>query len=345
MSTSHQRRWTKFGFAGIAAAGALTLAACGGGPAGAGGGAAEDLEPLRVALITHQVPGDTFFDIMRAGAETAGERNNVEVLYTSDPEGPGQAQLISQAMEQGVDGIAVTLAKADAMSSAVQQAVDAGIPVFSINAGEEEYAEMGVLAHFGQNEYIAGESIGAQLNEEGAEQVVCVIQEQGHIGLESRCQGLADEFDGSSEVLYVNGQDMANVSSTITSSLQTNSDIDYVVTLGAPFAMTALGAIDEAGSDAQLGTVDLNADVYEAMQNGDIVFAVDQQPWMQGFASVEAVRLYHDGGYVLGGGQAVLTGPTVITQDNVDDVASQFEGGDASGSDEDEQAPDEEGEG
>src|SRR5690606_1617070 len=125
----------------------------------------------------------------------------------------------------------------------------------------------------------------------------------------------------------VNGQDMTNVASTITSKLQTNADIDFVVTLGAPFAMTAIDAVADAGSEARLATTDLNADVFDAIGAGDIVFASDQQPWLQDYSSVEAVRLYSEGGYVLGGGQAVLTGPSVITEENLDTVAAQFEGG------------------
>lgn len=329
---SHLKRWGRFGVAATAAAGALLLAACGT-PAGAGGGAAgggggdkgSELESLKVALVTHQAPGDTFWDIVRAGAETAADRNGIELLYSSDPDGARQAQLVQQAVDKKVDGIVVTLAKADAMSGEVKKAVDAGIPVFSINAGEEQYKEMGVLAHFGQNEFIAGQAVGEKLNEQGSKKAICVIQEQGHVGLEARCAGLKDTFSGESEILYVNGQDMTNVASTITSKLQTNSDIDFVVTLGAPYAMTAVDAITDAGSSAKLATTDLNADVYKAIGDDTIAFASDQQPWLQGYQAVEAVRLYHEGGYVLGGGNAVLTGPSIISKDNLDTVKAQFE--------------------
>lgn len=334
MLKSRMGRWAKFGLAGAAATGALLLAACGS-PAGAGGGAggggadsADDQPELKVALVTHAAPGDTFWDTIRAGAEDAAEKNNVELLYSSDPDGARQAQLVQQAVDQNVDGIVVTLAKADAMSGEVKKAVEAGIPVFSINAGEEQYKDMGVLAHFGQNEFIAGQAAGEQFNEAGLKRVVCVIQEQGHVGLESRCEGLAETFTGTSEVLYVQGTDMTNVASTITSKLQTNADIDGVLTLGAPFALTAQDSIKDAGSSAVLATTDLNADVYNAIKDGSILFGIDQQPFLQGYSSVEAVRLYKQGGYVLGGGQAVLTGPAVVNADNLDSVAAQFEGGD-----------------
>ena len=330
MLKSRKSRMAKFGLAGLAATGALLLAACGS-PAGAGGAASGDgesggakTEELKVALITHAAPGDTFWDTIRAGAENAAELNNINLLYTSDPDGARQAQLVQQAVDQGVDGIVVTLAKADAMSGEVKKATEAGIPVFSINAGENDFKGMGVLAHFGQNEFIAGQAAGEQFNEAGKTKAICVIQEQGHVGLEARCEGLADTFEGSSEVLYVQGTDMTNVASTITSKLQTNKDIDAVLTLGAPFAMTAVDAITDAGSSATLATTDLNPDVYEAIKDGTMLFGIDQQPFMQGYQSVEAVRLFSEGGYVLGGGQAVLTGPAVVNAANAESVAAQF---------------------
>lgn len=329
MLKSHNSRWMRLGLAGIAAGSALLLAACGSPAAKSGGeanGGSSQTEPLKVALITHQAPGDTFWDIVRAGAENAAEVNNIELLYSSDPDGARQAQLIQQAIDQDVDGIVVTLAKADAMSGEVKKAIGAGIPVFSINAGEEESKAMGVLAHFGQNEYIAGQAVGEQLNKEGSKRAVCVIQEQGHVGLEARCAGLKNTYKGASEILYVNGQDMTSVASTVTSKLQTNTDIDFVVTLGAPFAMTAIDAIKDANSSAKLGTTDLNDEVYNAIGDGLIVFSSDQQPWLQGYSAVEAVRLYKKGGYVLGGGQAVLTGPSIITKDTLSTVSAQFEG-------------------
>ena len=326
---SRMARWGKVGLGALAAAGALALVACGtpagAGGAGGGGGAAADQPELKVALVTHAAPGDTFWDTIRAGAEDAADKNNIELLYSSDPDGARQAQLVQQAVDQKVDGIVVTLAKADAMSGEVKKAVEAGIPVFSINAGEEQYKEMGVLAHFGQNEFIAGQAAGEQFNNAGLTRVICVIQEQGHVGLESRCEGLADTFTGQSEVLYVQGTDMTNVASTITSKLQTNADIDGVLTLGAPFAMTAMDSIKDAGSSAALATTDLNADVYKAIKDGTILFGIDQQPFIQGYESVEAVRLYKQGGYVLGGGQAELTGPADVNADNYESVAAQFE--------------------
>jgi simple sugar transport system substrate-binding protein len=290
-------------------------------PAGGASATAASGPELKIALITHGAAGDTFWDIVRKGATTAADKDNIDLLYSSDPDGGKQAQLVQQAIDQKVDGIVVTLAKADAMSSAVTAATAAGIPVVSINSGEDASKALGALAHFGQNESVAGESAGDRLNELGAHRVLCVIHEQGNVGLESRCDGLAKSFEGTTDVLYVTGTDMTNVSSTITSKLQTNTDIDYVVTLGAPFAMTAIGSIADAGSSAKLATFDMNSDAIKALKVGSIQFLVDQQPYLQGYQAVDNLWLYLTNGNMLGGGKTVLTGPQIITADQADAIA------------------------
>lgn len=324
MPTVTLRPWTRRALTTLAGAGlVLTLAACGG-PAGVGGAAAKDDASgpeLKIAMITHSGAGDTFWDIVRSGAEAAAKKDHAELLYSSDPDGARQAQLVDQAVDQKVDGIIVTLAKPDAVASSVKAAVAAGIPVVSINSGEDAWQALGVLAHFGQNETIAGEAAGTKLDELGAKKAVCVVHEQGNVGHEARCDGLAKTFTGSVERLYVNGQDMTNVASTITAKLQTSPDIDYVVTLGAPFAMTAIDAIADAGSSAKLATFDLSADAVDAMKAGKIAFIVDQQPYLQGYEALDNLWLYKTNGNILGGGKTVLTGPQILTSADADKIA------------------------
>jgi simple sugar transport system substrate-binding protein len=301
--------------AGIAA---FSLAACSG-PAGgkdsSGDGVAAGSGPkLKVALITHSTPGDTFWDIMRKGAETAGKKDNIQVLYSSDPDGARQSQLVDQAVDQKVDGIIVSLAKPEAMAGSVKKALAAGIPVYSVNSGENEYKDMGVLAHFGQDDHVAGQAAGEKLKELGAKHVICVIQEQGHVGLENRCKGVGEKLGAKMERVYVQAADSTNIESTITSKLQTSKDVDYVLTLGAPQAPIAAKSIKESGSKAKLATFDMNADVIKGLKDGTLQFGVDQQPYLQGYEAVDAVWLNKRNANILGGGRAVLTGPQIITK-------------------------------
>jgi simple sugar transport system substrate-binding protein len=286
---------------------------------GGSGGNVADTPRMKVAFITHAAPGDTFWDLVRRGAEAAAKKDNVELQYTGAPEGADQANLVQTAIDSKVDGIAVTLAKADAMQANVKKAADGGIPVVALNGGIEAWKQAGALGYFGQDERIAGQAAGEKLTQLGAKKAVCVIQEQGHVGLEARCQGVKDKFPNS-EKIYITGTDMPGSTTTMTSKLQQDKAIDYVVTLGAPFALAAVQAVKDSGSSAKVGTFDTNKDLVGAIKSGTVQWAVDQQPYLQGYLAVDSLWLYKTNGNTIGGGQATLTGPAFIDKDNVASV-------------------------
>ena len=290
---------------------------------------AEDTESvdLTIAMITHQVQGDTFWDIVRNGAEASAEKSGVELEYASDPEAGEQASLVQNAVDRGVDGIAVTLPSPEAMEGALAAAEAADIPVVALNSGIEQWQDLGVQQYFGTDEYLAGEAFGERLNEEGLENVVCVIHEQGNVGLESRCEGLTEEFDGESETLYVDSANMPEARSAISARLEESTDIDLVAALGAPIAITALDAVTDAGSEAAIATFDTNAELVAALQDGDVLWAVDQQPYLQGYLAVESLWGYRTNGNTMGGGEPLRTGPAFIDETNIDEVAGYAERG------------------
>ncbi|SOE07360.1 sugar ABC transporter substrate-binding protein [Streptomyces sp. Ag109_G2-15] len=277
---------------------------------------------MTVAMVTHASPGDTFWDLIRKGAQAAAAKDNIKLVYSSDPNAGNQANLVQNAIDQKVDGIALTAAKPDAMKDVVAKAKAAGIPVVGFNSGLDNWKQLGMLEYFGQDENIAGQAFGQRLNQIGAKHALCVIQEQGQVALEARCAGLKKGFKGKTDILYVNGTDMPSVKSTITAKLKSDSSIDQVVTLGAPIALTAVQSLSDAGSKAKVATFDLNQQLVKAVQDGTVEFAVDQQPYLQGYLAVDSLWLYKNNGNFSGGGTApVLTGPAFITKDNVDAVA------------------------
>jgi len=279
------------------------------------------------AMITHSGDGDTFWDIVQSGAKQAAVKDNINFLYSHDDEAQQQAQLVDAAVDKKVDGIIVTLAKPDAMKAAVARAVKAGIPVITVNSGSAESKAFGALAHIGQDETVAGEAVGEELNKRGRKKVVCVLHEQGNVGHEQRCAGVAKTFTGSVQNLYVTGTNMPDVQSAIEAKLQADTGVDAVVTLGAPYADTAVKAKQGAGSKAEIDTFDLNAKVAAGLSDGSLGFAVDQQPYLQGYEAVDLLWLYRYNDDVLGGGKPVLTGPQIITKDQAARLAQYTERG------------------
>ncbi|PCG86602.1 sugar ABC transporter substrate-binding protein [Streptomyces sp. WZ.A104] len=273
------------------------------------------------AMVTHSGDGDTFWDIVQKGAEQAAVKDNINFLYSHNDEANQQAQLVQTAIDKKVDGLIVSLAKPAAMKAVVAKAVKAGIPVVTVNSGSAESKEFGALTHIGQDESIAGEAVGDELNERGRKKALCVLHEQGNVGHEQRCAGAKKTFDGTMQNLYVDGTNMPDVTASIEAKLQSDKSIDAVVTLGAPFADAAVQAKRTAGSKAEINTFDLNAKVATGLQADQLGFAVDQQPYLQGYEAVDLLWLYRSNLNVLGGGRPVLTGPQIITADDAEALA------------------------
>ncbi len=282
---------------------------------------------MTIAMVTHGAPGDTFWDIIRKGAQAAAAKDNVTFKYSSDPDSGKQATLIQSAIDSKVDGIAVTLPDPPAIAPAVKKAIAAGIPVVAFNAGIGAYAESGALSYFGSDESIAGQTGGKRASDEGFKHVLCVVQFQGQVQLEARCDGVKSTFSGTWTKLYVNGSDRPSEQSTIAAKLKADKSIDFVITLGAPDALAAMNAIKDSGSKAKLGTFDFNPQIPPKIQSGELQWAIDQQPYLQGYESIDALWLYKTNGNILGGGKATLTGPYFIDKSNIDFITKFAEAG------------------
>jgi simple sugar transport system substrate-binding protein len=139
--------------------------------------------------------------------------------------------------------------------------------------------------------------------------------------------GVAKTFTGQTQVLYVDGTDMSAAKTAMIAKLQQDRSIDRVLTLAAPVALTALRAVGEANSYARVATFDTNPAVVDAIQTGTIEWAIDQQPYLQGYLAVDALWLYLTNRNVIGGGQPTLTGPSFVDESNIDSVATLAEAG------------------
>lgn len=286
-----------------------------------------DTPRYTVAMITHGAPGDTFWDLVRKGAEDAARKNNIELRYSSDPEAPNQANLVQNAIDSRVDGIAVTLPNADAVGPVARKAADKKIPIVALNAGMDAYQKYNISAFFGQEEKVAGTLAGERLARDGARHALCVIHEQGNSSQEARCAGVKQGMGGNVETLYVNGKDLTSVQSTVQAKLSQDKSIDWVMGLQAPVAMTSAEAVKNAGSAAKVATFDTNAQLVDAISSGAIAWAVDQQPYMQGYLAVDSIWLAHRNGSTMGGGRPVYTGPSFVDSSNVEAISEAAKAG------------------
>ena len=312
---------------------ALVLVGCsstGGKPReedGAGGSVNVNLPRHVIAMIGHWNPSDAFVDILRKGATQGAETNNIDLRYSSDPQPDRQATLVQNAIDTKVDAIALDLANPEALIDVSKKAVAAGIPVVAFNSGYDDWKRAGALMYIGQDETIAGTAAGERFKELGVKKVLCVVHEQGVPALDKRCNGVESGFGGATDRMYLNGFDMSSARSTIEAKLAEDPAIDAVITLNASYAMTALPVTKAAGRPITVATFDTNPPLMTAIKDGDVAYAVDQQPWLQGYQAVDTLANYLNNRSILGGGQPILTGPAFIDKANIDQIASYAQKG------------------
>ena len=281
----------------------------------------------RIAVVTHGQASDPIWAVVKRGIEDARRKENVGVSYRAPDTFDIQVmkRMVEAAISDHPDGLIVSLPDAKVLGPAIRMAERAGIPVVTINSGGERSAEFGAIGHVGQDETIAGQGAGQRLAQDGATKVLCVIHEAGNIGLDQRCSGASKAFasngGGGFTTTQVDINDLQGAQSTITSQLQSNPDIDAVLTLNSSIAAVAVAAAEDAGSKAKVATFDLNEDVITGIKDGSISFAVDQQQYEQGYLPIVMLKLYAENLNTVGGGQPVLTGPGIVDKDNVDAIA------------------------
>jgi len=275
-----------------------------------------------IIVVSHGQANDPFWSVVKNGVDEAAKDTGANVTYRAPQtfDMVQMAQMIEAAVNQQPDGLVVSIPDAEALGPAIERAVGAGIPVISMNSGADVAADLGVLLHVGQPEYLAGQRAGEALAEMGGEIALCVNQEVGNVALDQRCAGFEDGFGGEVTVLPTTNQP-SEVESKVKAALQSNPNVDTILALGAATAgepsLTAVKDLGLVGS-VNVGTFDMSASFLEAIAAGEAAFAIDQQQFLQGYLPV--VFLAKHAQYGLIPASDVASGPNLITQDKAAQV-------------------------
>jgi simple sugar transport system substrate-binding protein len=271
-------------------------------------------EKLRFLLVTHGAAADPFWGQIKDGAEAAARDAGVTVEYRA-PETFDLAKmtaLLEAAVKDAPDGLVVSIPNADAVAAPIQEAVAAGIPVITINSGFDVSRSLGALLHVGQGEYEAGRVAGDTMRQLGGTKALCLNHEVGNVGLDLRCKGFIDGFAGSVEVLPI-GSDATKAEETLTARLKEDERIDSILALSATIAAGPAVAAAQTveGREVRVATFDVTDAMLAAVADGKAVFAIDQQPFLQGYLPVEFLTLLKRRNVVPVSN--VSTGPRLIT--------------------------------
>jgi inositol transport system substrate-binding protein len=298
-------------------AGAVGLALTGTAPA-------QEAKPL---TIMASVPGLNvpFFvhmmNQMKAAAEDLGDITVIE--SDGQDQTPKQTADVETAITQGVDGIVISPREVDAMAPAIQQAVDAGIPVVTIDRRVDKVP--GILAHVGADNVKGGEAQGElimSLFPDGA----TIINLQGTPGASpaiDRNQGLHNVLDAAGDKYQFVFEQTANFRRadglSVTESALAGMDGPPDVIVCGNDDM-ALGAAEALKGRDYTGVVVIGFDALPealaAVRDGTLTATVEQFPGGQSRGAVEALVSYLRDGTEPE--KLVLLTPIAITKDNLD---------------------------
>ena len=285
--------------------------------------AAAEASRSTFAVVTHGA-GDAFWAVVKKGVLKAGKDLGVKVNYSESFNNPQkQAQLIGTAVARKPGGLVVSAPNPSALKDALRRARRAGIPIITINSGVQAFKSLGAMTHVGQTETIAGKGAGQKLKAAGGKKLLVIIHEQGNIGLEQRYSGAKSGFGGKTSRLQVKGvTDISTTTNQIKTKLRADRSIDAILALNPQVGVAARDAAAGANSKAKIATFDLSSDVIKAIQKGQMLFAVDQQQFEQGYLPIVFLYLYGYNLNTVGGGQPVLTGPGYVEKRNAAKVAA-----------------------
>lgn len=310
----------------------FVLAACGGTTSTTQSTSTSTSNPARSNLkfyvITHGQASDPFWSVVKKGVDQAAKDMGVTAIYESPASTTfdvvAMSHLIDTAVATHPAGLVVSIPDPTGLGPSIKAAVAAGIPVISINSGSDAAKSLGVLVHIGQTEEQAGIGGGQKMGTAGVKHALCVNQEVGNAALALRCKGFKEglaQTGGTVTEIGVNLSSPTQTQQTIEAALQHNPTIDGILTLGPTGATPAIKALQDLNKTGQikLATFDLSSDVLNAIKGGQMMFAIDQQQYLQGYLPIVLLTLYKTNLNTIAN-DILQTGPGFVTSDNVSQV-------------------------
>jgi simple sugar transport system substrate-binding protein len=251
----------------------------------------------RFVVVSHAPDAEPFWNVVKNGIADAEKDFGVKVDYRNPPNGDlaDMVHLLDQAAARNYDGVATTIADFDVVRSPVKTIVAKGVPVITFNSGTAQQNQaLGGLLHVGQPEYLAGKEAGARAKAAGVISFLCVNNNATNPDSFERCRGFAEAIGADFRKSTLDsGNDPTEVENKVFAALHRQPDTQAVLALGPTSAVPALRAIRKLGLTGKIwfATFDMTAEVAKAIEAGDAAFAIDQQPYLQGYVPVALLAL------------------------------------------------------
>jgi simple sugar transport system substrate-binding protein len=295
---------------GVAAGSVSTiLAACGSSASSGGSGGSASVfgshKNYKFVFVNH-VTTNPFFTPTQYGAADASSLLGCSYQWTgSESSNVNQmVNAVNTAVTSGADGIAVALIDLHAFNQPVEAAIKAGIPVVAYNADAAGNAR---LAYIGQDLKKAGEKMGERIVADvGSGEVVLFIATPGSANLQPRIEGAEKAVKASGKPITLHtvatGAAVPGELSTIDAYWvgHKNTKGMYAVDGGSTESLAKVMQKYSLGGKVKAGGFDLTEQTQKLLQEGDIEFTIDQQPYLQGFLPVLQLFMYKVSGTLTG---------------------------------------------
>jgi simple sugar transport system substrate-binding protein len=307
----------------------------------------------RYVLISHAADSDVWWNTIKNAIKQAADDFGVQVDYRNPPNGDlaDMARLVEQAAARNYDGVAFDIADVDVLSKPAMRVTAKRIPLVTINSGtHQESQKLGAIMHIGQPEYEAGKAAGERAKAAGMTSFVCVNHNAANAAAFLRCKGFADALGVDARTSMIDtGVDPTVVESKVSAYLRNHPHTQAILALGPNSAEPSLQALQRMGLAGKVYfvTFDLSSTIIDGIRKGYINFAIDQQPYLQGYIAIAALAIAHEdntrdpaaiiarlkanpafqgrlrqyGLQPVYTSQGISSGPAFVTKDNVDTVA------------------------
>lgn len=281
---------------------------------------------LSFVVIADGPASDPFWSLVKRGADQAALDMHASVTYQAPApySVAAMSQFIDAAVATQPAGLVLSLSDCSGLTPAIKRAELIGIPIIAINSGSDCASKLGLLNYVGQSQYQAGLAAGQKLVADGAKHVLCVNDSVGNPALDDRCRGIKDaliEAGKKSDVLAINLSNPSDAQQKIQADLVRDPTVDSIITLNSssvPLAMAAAQKSIHLGQIIQ-ATFGLSSTVFQAIEQGEMLFAINQQPYLQGYLPIVLLTLYKMNLSTVTTPD-LLTGPDFVTKSNVAQV-------------------------
>jgi simple sugar transport system substrate-binding protein len=250
----------------------------------------------RFVMVSHGSDSNVWWNTVKNGMRDASEDFGVPVDYRNPPTGDtgDMVRILEQASARNYAGVITTVPNLEMIQKGLTGIKAKHIPLVTINGGPEAGMKLGAIMHIGQPEYDAGKAAGERAKAAGIHNFLCVNHGADIQALWDRCKGFADAIGADYKKSTMDsGEDPTIIQSKVAAYLRSHPDTQAVLALGPDQATGVLRGINDAGMKGKVyvATFDLSPDILKAIQAGSIAFAIDQQPYLQGYLSVAAMAI------------------------------------------------------